>query len=113
MKSKWSLFTGIILLIIGIVIRKTTDLAIEGLVMIIIGVLFKTYYIVSAARSGAYIPGKELLFLFVGLVLFLSGLYLRSSTGFTYAPGMIIMGIILKVVFIILFILKTRKKEIQ
>jgi hypothetical protein len=113
MKSKWSLFAGIILLIAGIIIRRTTGFAMEGLVMIIVGVLLKTYYIISKARSGEYKPGKELLFLFVGLGLFLAGLYLRSSTGFVYAPAMIITGIALKVIFIILFIIKTRKKEIQ
>jgi hypothetical protein len=71
MKSKWTLFAGIILLIAGIVIRKTSGFAPEGLLMIIMGVLLKTYYVVSKARSGEYKPGKELLFLFVGLGLFL------------------------------------------
>jgi hypothetical protein len=113
MRSKWTLFTGIFLLIAGIVIRKTTGFAIEGLVMIIVGVMLKTFYIISKARSGEYKPGKELLYLFAGLGLFLGGLYLRSSAGFTYAPVMIITGITLKIIFIMLFILKTRKKEIQ
>lgn len=110
MKSRWTLFIGIILLIAGIIIRKTTGLAIEGLVLILVGVLFKTYYIISKARSGEYKPGIELLFLLVGLGLFLGGLYLKSIDGFTYAPAMIISGITLKVIFIILFILKTRNK---
>lgn len=113
MKSKWTLFAGIILLIAGIVIRKTTGLAIEGLVMIIVGVLLKTYYLISKARNGEYDAGKELLFLFVGLGLFLGGLYLRSSTGFIYAPVMILTGIVLKIIFITLFIIKTGKKVIQ
>ena len=113
MRSKWTLFLGIILLIAGIVIRQTTGLATEGLGLIIIGVMLKTYYIISKARSGEYRPGKELLFLFVGLGLFLGGLYLRSSAEFSYAPAMIITGITLKIIFIIFFIIKTRKKEIQ
>ena len=111
MKSKWTLFTGIVLLTVGIIIRKTTGMAIEGLIMILVGVSFKIYYIISKARSGEYKPGKELLALFFGLGLFLGGLYLRSNAQYSYAPAMIISGIILKVIFIILFILKTRSKK--
>lgn len=110
MKSKWTLFVGIVLLIIGIIVRKTTGMAIEGLAIILIGISFKTIYIISKARSGEYKPGKELLLLFAGLGLFLGGLYLRSIEGFTYALVMIISGISLKVIFIILFIIKTRSK---
>ena len=76
MKSKWTLFSGIILLIIGILLRKATSFEVFGLVLILVGVLFKTYYIISKARSGEYAPGKELFFLFIGLGLFLSGLYM-------------------------------------
>ncbi len=31
MKSKWTLFAGILLLILGIILRKTTELGSEGL----------------------------------------------------------------------------------
>lgn len=109
MNSKWTLFVGIILLIAGIIIRKTTGLAVEGLVMIIVGVLFKTYYIISKAGSGEYKPGYELWFLFVGLAMFLTGLYIRSHNPPFNPVYLIVPGISLKVVFIILFIIKTRK----
>lgn len=113
MKSKWTLFVGIALLILGIIIRKTTGHNIEGLVLILTGVFLKIYYIINKYRSGEYIPGIELLFLFVGLGLFLGGLYTRSLDGFTFAPIMIISGITLKIIFIILFIIKTRKTKGQ
>ena len=110
MKSKWILFSGIILLIIGIILRKATSFEVSGLVLILIGVLLKTVYIISKARNGEYVPGKELFFLLVGLGLFLSGLYMRSAPAFSFAPAMIIAGITLKVIFIILFIMKTKSK---
>ena len=113
MKSKWILFAGIAMLIAGIIIRKTTGLANEGLFMILTGVSLKTFYIIRKARRGEYVPGKELIFLFAGLGLFLTGLYLKAPDGFAYAPAMIISGISLKVIFIILFILKTRKVQAQ
>lgn len=109
MKSKWTLFAGILLLILGIIIRKTTELGSEGLILIIVGVVFKTYYIISKARSGEYKPGYELIFLFVGLAMFLSGLYLRSHEP-PFSPVLLIVpGILLKVLFIVLFIIKTRQ----
>jgi len=112
MKSKWTLFTGIILLTIGIILRNTSDLDIEGLILIIVGVLFKTYYIISKARSGEYKPGYELLFLFIGLGMFLSGLYLRVHNPLFSPAFLIIPGIALKVVFIVLFIVKIRKNKV-
>lgn len=109
MKSKWTLFAGILLLTLGIILRKTTELGSEGLILIIVGVTFKTYYIISKARSGEYKPGYELIFLFVGLGMFLTGLYLRSHEP-PFSPALLIVpGISLKVVFIVLFIIKTRK----
>ena len=112
MKSKGTLFTGIILLTAGIILRKTTGFTTEGLVLIIIGVLFKAYYIYSKARRGEYNPGYELVFLFVGLILFLSGLYLRSHEPPFNPAFLIVPGISLKVVFIILFIIKGRKGKV-
>jgi hypothetical protein len=111
MKQKWTLFAGIILLIVGIIIRKTTGFAIEGLAMIIAGVLLKTYYIISKARSGEYKPGYELWFLFIGLAMFLSGLYLRSNEPPFNPAFLIFPGLSLKVVFIILFIVKSKKSN--
>lgn len=110
MKSKWTLFLGIILLSAGIILRKATEFEITGLAVILIGVLFKTYYIISKARSGEYKPGYELVFLFVGLIMFLTGLYLRSQEPPFNPAYLIFSGISLKVVFIILFIIKTRNK---
>ena len=109
MKSKWTLIAGIFLLTAGIISRKTTGLAVEGLIMIIIGVLFKTYYVVSKARSGEYKPGYELIFLFGGLAMFLTGIYLRAHAPPFNPTFLIAPGISLKVVFIILFIIKSRR----
>jgi len=109
MKSKWTLFAGILLLIIGIILRKATGFGTEGLILIIVGVAFKTYYIVSKARSGEYQPGYELIFLFVGLTMFMSGLYIRSYEPSISPALLIVPGILLKVLFIVLFIIKTRR----
>lgn len=111
MESKKVLFTGIILLIIGIFVRKFTSYESTGLFLILIGVIFKTIYIIAKAKSGAYKPGRELLFLGVGLLLFLFGLFLRrSDPEVTYPFILIVSGLILKVIFIILFIRKVKEK---
>jgi len=108
MISKWALFLGIILLATGIVLRITIDLSFVPIIFIVVGASFKTYYIISKARSGEYKPGYELVFLFVGLFMLLSGIYLRSLVPAFNPVFLIICGISLKVLFIILFILNVR-----
>ena len=113
MGSKKLLFFGIFVLILGILLRKLSSLETTGLVMIILGVSCKTMYIVAKVRSGEYRPGTELLFLGVGLLLFLSGLFLRKydpSQSHSYPVYMIATGLFLKVIFIVKFIQLTKKK---
>ena len=82
-----------------------TSLEAFGLILILIGVLCKTVYIIAKARSGEYKPGNELIFLGVGLVLFLSGLYIRFLEQDLINPSyLIVSGISLKIIFIIRFI---------
>ena len=102
------MFLGIVLLVTGIIFRKLTDMTGLGLFLILTGVACKTIYIIAKAKSGEYKPGKELIWLFLGLSLFLTGLVLKS-----YAPGMvssvlIISGLSLKLIFIVLFIKKVK-----
>ena len=108
MKSKWILFIGIILLVTGIVLRVITNLGYEPILFIIVGVSFKTYYVIDKARDGDYKPGYELVFLFVGLLMFLSGIYLRSPELNFISSFLVVSGLILKVVFVVLFIINIR-----
>lgn len=62
MKSKALLFIGIILLVIGILIKKLTPFDSLGLASIIIGVTFKSIYIFSKAKSGEYKPERACFF---------------------------------------------------
>ena len=110
MKQNWTLIAGIFLLATGIITRRTTEFEITGLILIITGILYKGKYIVDKSRSGEYQPGKELLFLAAGLGMFLLGLYFRSAENVSYAIAMVIVGLSLKLVFIILFIIKIRAK---
>ena len=109
MKSKFLLFFGIILLIVGIVLRKSSTYEFVGLGLIITGVICKSIYIISKASSGEYKPGKELLFLILGLVFFLSGLYLRSiEQDIIDTAYLVVAGIGLKILFILGFIQSVR-----
>jgi hypothetical protein len=105
MKSKVLLFTGIILLVSGILLRKTTSLDAFGLSLILIGVTYKSIYIIQKVRNGSYQPGKELILLVLGLLLFLTGLYLRDMKQvLVYPIYFIVLGITLKIFFIVRFI---------
>ena len=105
MNSKILLFSGIVLLVIGIVLRKMTELEIIGLILILIGVTCKSTYIVLKARTGEYKPGKELFVLSLGLIIFFTGLYLRGAKqNFINPLYLMILGITLKIVFVVRFI---------
>ena len=109
--SKSILFIGIILLIVGILVRKLSTYPGLGLLILLTGVGLKTYYIIAKVKTGEYKPGTELWFLIIGLSLFLSGLYLRGKDLFIDPSFLIVLGIGLKVVFIIRFIQKVRRSS--
>jgi len=108
MKLKFVLFAGILLLTTGIILRMFTDIGFEAILLIVAGVVFKTYYIISKARRGEYKPGYELIFLFVGLTLFFTGLYFRIHKPSYHFVLLIVSGLILKIVYVALFIIKVR-----
>jgi len=114
MAKKSLLFIGIILLLIGIIIKKSTEWNIIGLIIILSGVTFKCIYIIGKIRNGEYKPGPELLFLLIGLILFLGGIYMRNNDiELMSVPSIfyIITGLSLKIVFIILFIKKLKSSR--
>ena len=99
------LLVGIILLVIGILLKKLSHLEVLGLALIITGVTFKAIYIVSKVKSGEYMPGKELVFLVAGLLFFFTGLYLQKiDQSLLYPIYFIVFGLTLKVIYIIRFI---------
>ena len=114
MKSKLLLFTGIILLVVGILVRKITAFDVIGLTTIITGVTCKLIYIVSKIKSGEYKPGTELFILATGLLLFFTGQYLKNIDQNLINPiYLIVLGIILKIVFIFRFIQIVRASKKQ
>jgi apolipoprotein N-acyltransferase len=111
LKSKWILITGLVVLLIGILFRISIPENFIGLTLILTGVCLKTMYIIAKAQSGEYRPGFELLYLFFGLILFLSGIYLKNHNPPFKPLFLIVPGLGLKVLFIILFIRKTKKSN--
>jgi hypothetical protein len=109
MKSKWPLFTGIFLLVTGILFRIFTNTGFTGIAFILTGVAFKVYYVIIKIRQGIYKPGKELIVLYTGVGLFMIGLYMRSANSALPYVFLMASGIFLKVTFIFLFIKKTHK----
>lgn len=105
MKSKYLLFIGIFLLVIGILIRTITQIDTLGLILIITGVLCKLIYIINRVRLGDYRPGKELIVLAMGLLLFFIGLYSSDTVSNFIKPiYFIVLGVILKIIFVFRFI---------
>jgi uncharacterized membrane protein len=111
-KSKVFLFIGIILLVVGIILINKVEMDMLGLVAIVTGVTIKIIYIFAKVKSGEYKPGKELMLLVIGLLLFLTGLYLQGINQTLIKPiYLITFGIILKILFIIKFIQIVQSKK--
>lgn len=110
-RSKLVLYIGVILLTVGILLRIFTSYTYLPFVIIGSGSLCKIYYISKLISRGAYKFGYELLFLVVGLILFFTGMYLRSN----YQSQIFLLfmgaGLVLKSAFIILFIQKMRQRK--
>jgi threonine/homoserine efflux transporter RhtA len=111
MKSKYLLFSGIISLLLGIILRASNQLDNLGLSLIIIGVVCKVIYIIKKVKKGEYKPGIELFGLGLGLLLFFVGLYLDPEHLFLKPVYFIIFGITLKIIFILRFIHIVRSRK--
>lgn len=106
--SKWKLFLGLILLTLGIVLKLFTDLDTLAVSLIILGALLKVAHIIGMIKKHSYKPGIELLILGLGLSLFFFGLYICQND--SLARFFIITGLVLKTVFVVLFIRKMNSK---
>ncbi len=108
MTKKWPLFIGVFLITTGVLIRIFTKHTFDPILIMVTGGLFKIYYIRNKIKNGEYKPGIEVGILIIGLVLFLSGIYLRSENSLINPLYLIIPGLILKSIFIVLIIRKFR-----
>lgn len=104
--AKWRLFSGIILLTIGVVLRVVTSVNYTPLILILAGVGFKVWHISFLIRNKKYKPGHECWFLLLGLVLFFSGLYLFDAGILKYS--LMSFGILFKAYFVIQLIRKSK-----
>lgn len=112
MKNKWPLFTGLALLTIGIVFKIVFENTLFAIFLIVTGIVLKLYFILSKIKSAKYRPGYELILLFVGLGLFFTGVHMER-TFLIFEPLYVkFTGIILKIAFVLLFIQKTRNKDV-
>lgn len=106
-KSKWKLILGLVLLILGIVLKLLTDHDVLAIILIVMGVLLKTIHIIVIIQNKSYQPGLEFLVLVIGLSLFFFGLYVCQIDGI--ARLFIISGLSLKILFVVWFIRKLNK----
>ncbi len=108
MKNKWLIYVGVVLLICGIVLKSATNLKFLSLFFLFSGVSLKLSYITIKAVKKEYKIGWEIFLLILGLIIFGISLYLKHNPCcLNYLVPMII-GISLKVGFIVTFIIKTK-----
>lgn len=106
-KSKWKLILGLIILILGIVLKLLTEHDVLAIILIIIGAFLKTMHVIDIIKNKSYQAGFEILVLVIGLSLFFFGLYICQIE--SLAQLFIISGLILKTIFVVWFIRKLNK----
>lgn len=108
MNNKAFLFTGIILLTLGILLRVFTNLLPLAFVLMALGGLSKVIYLTFRIRQGNYKPGYELLLLLIGLLVFFTGIYLRTHSSAINPWFFMGPGILLKISFVVVFMQKLK-----
>ena len=107
---KWLLFAGLGILILGVVLNYFVENT-WPVALIILGAGLKIVYIVFKINNKRYRPGKEMSFLAGGLLFFFTGLFLSPYAEMEVLSIPVVLktiGIALKVVFVILFIRKSK-----
>ena len=102
------LYLGAALLTLGVVFKIFTELSTVSIILIVAGALLKITSVQIRISKG-YKPGIEFIFLISGLALFLPGVYIEGINQYFNPLFIMVPGIILKSLFIILFIKKLRK----
>lgn len=110
MKLKNLIFIGVVLLVSGIVLRIIGCCPVLAVIIIIAGVSSKLSYVITSIINKTYKPGKELLLMYMGLVVFFTGLYFRRH-GIPMGIPLEVIGITMKITFIVLFIRIMKKPK--
>ncbi|MDA3930878.1 MAG: hypothetical protein PF541_18160 [Prolixibacteraceae bacterium] len=111
MKQKWPIFVGVILVTIGIILKYTINFNPWSLLILLTGVAFKIVYITSKIITKEYKPGFEIALLLIGLTFFMGGIVLHKNELIENPAVLKIIGISLKVLFVLIFIKKSRNQE--
>ena len=111
-KLKILIIAGGLLILAGIILKAADITGIITVLCFSLGALLKVLYLVTGLITKRIKPGKELIFLFTGLALLFSGIWLRSAPdqGIQYLHiWFISSGIAFKILFLILFIRRQKK----
>jgi len=108
--SRILIYTGILLLLSGLVLTLQTDQNTLSWILILAGAVCKIAYLVIKVANRTYRGGPELGLLVLGLALFFLGKYANMGFVVYWAEWFIIAGIMLKSAFVILFIRRIRQQ---
>lgn len=108
-RKKKNLYISLFFLNTGILLKIFTNSPLS-VYFLLFAAFFKLLLVREYIKKGIYKPGYELIFLSVGLFLFLFGLYAYSLPSFISSRWwLMIPGLVLKFAFLFVFISKIRK----
>lgn len=107
-------FTGLTLIISGILLKISTPETWISSVLISLGGTAKILFLVLTLRKNKLRPGYEMLFLLAGLALVILGAQLRKEPAtLAFALPATLSGLLLKVSFVLLFIRRLRLHRLR
>ena len=109
--NKYLLFIGLFFICVGILNNILNGCALLGYFIICVGGGLKGIYLYQLVKAGKIKLGSELYFLGIGLLLLFVSQFLKWVDLFeTLLKVLFIAALVLKSIFVVLIIVKSRKK---
>lgn len=111
-KTKIFIYVGIFFILIGIILRYYFDKALIGVLLIILGAISKLIFLFISVLTKKIKIGYEIFFLILGLLFVFIGIKFKATESyFMLHPIFMSVGVILKIIFVVLWINKMVKSD--
>ncbi len=110
MRKKILLYIGILLLVIGIILKFTVASSFVSYSFILVGIALKLIYLIKSVVTKEVKLGGEMFLLIIGISLVLIGTHLKTTSNyFMLHPVLITVGVVCKIIFVAVWIKKAYK----
>lgn len=110
MRKKILLYVGILLLVVGLILKFTVTSNFISYSFIIAGIALKLIYLIKSVVTKEVKLGGEMFLLIIGISFVLIGAHLKTTSNyFMLHPVLITVGVVCKIIFVAVWIKKAYK----